>query len=233
MQFDDLLRDRETEAGAALLARAGAVDLLKLLEDALLVLGRNAGAGIGDGDVEGAVRGCRVHRDLAGLGELDGIADEIQQRLGDPPLVALPERQVLGDHGPEQQLLLGRQGFRGRHDRLDHFLDRVVGDGKGQLAGFDLGQIEDVVDQAEEVAPVALDALQDLPDLVGHLAVDVVLDQLRIAEDGVQGRSQLVTRVGEKLRLVPAGLLELVVEAPKLLAGPVDVGRQLRSVRRD
>ena len=43
VQLDDLARDRQAKAGAALLARARIVDLLELVEDLLLVLGRDAG----------------------------------------------------------------------------------------------------------------------------------------------------------------------------------------------
>ena len=46
VQLDDALGDREPKAGAALFAGAGAVGLLELLEDLLLVGLRDAGAGV-------------------------------------------------------------------------------------------------------------------------------------------------------------------------------------------
>ena len=81
VHLHDLLGDGESEAGAALGLSKGAVDLMELLEDARpLVLG-NAGPRIGHADVEVAVDGLGSHADLASVGELDGVANEIEQHL--------------------------------------------------------------------------------------------------------------------------------------------------------
>ena len=59
--------------------------------------------------------------------------------------------------------------------------------------------------------------------LSGSVAIDVVEDQLGVAEDGVERRAQLVAHVGEELRLVLARLRELAalvldfVEQPHVL----------------
>ena len=39
------------------------------------------------------------------------------------------------------------------------------------MARFDLGKIEDIVDQAQKMAPALLYPFQDVPDLFGHIAV--------------------------------------------------------------
>ena len=57
--------------------------------------------------------------------------------------------------------------------------------------------------------PLRLDPLQHSAHLVRRVAIDVVEDELGIAEDGVERRAQLVAHVGEELRLVLAGLGEL------------------------
>ena len=62
----------------------------------------------------------------------------------------------------------------------------------------------------EQVLAVLLHALEHLPGLGRQLAVEAVLHQLGVAEDGVERRSQLVAHVGQELRLVLAGDLELV-----------------------
>ena len=56
---------------------------------------------------------------------------------------------------------------------------------------------------------VALNALEHRSHLVGHVTIDVVQDQLGVAEDGVERRAQLVAHVGEELRLVLARFGEL------------------------
>jgi hypothetical protein len=52
------------------------------------------------------------------------------------------------------------------------------------------------IDQAEEMFAVGLQALQHLPHLVRRLAIDIIEDKLRIAEDGIERRPQLVAHVG-------------------------------------
>ena len=110
---------------------AGAVGLLELLEDPRLV-------GLGDARArcrrtethEVAVRHGYLHPDLAGLGELDGVADEVQEHLGDPPRVAPAGRQV-GRHGHAQrELLLGGERLHARRDGLRDLLHGVVGEGQ-------------------------------------------------------------------------------------------------------
>ena len=82
-------------------------------------------------------------------------------------------------------------------------------DRQRELAGLDLGEIEHVVDQAEQVLAVALHALQHALRLVRQIAVEAVGHHLGVAEDGVERRAQLVAHVGEELRLVLARHLEL------------------------
>src|SRR6266536_1551397 len=71
--------------------------------------------------------------------------------------------------------------------------------------------------------PVALQALQHGPYLLRRLAIDAVEDELRVAEDGVERRAQLVAHVGEELRFVLACLRELaallldLAEQPRVL----------------
>ena len=162
MQLDDAPGDRKAQARAALLARARAVDLLELLEDALLVLGRDADAGVGHRDQEAAVLDLGPDAHGAGLGELDRVADQVHQHLGEPALVAAPARQVRRHVDLERELLLRRQRLGRAHHVQHQLAHRVVDRRERQLAGLDLGQIEHVVDQAEQMAAVLLDALQHL-----------------------------------------------------------------------
>ena len=76
------------------------------------------------------------------------------------------------------------------------------------------------------MAAALLHPRQDLPNLLGRLAIDVVQDQLRIAENRIEGSPQLVAHVGQELGLVLAGDLEL---APFLL----DLAEQPRVLHRD
>src|SRR5713101_5116127 len=98
-------------------------------------------------------------------------------------------------------------------------------------ARLDLGQVEDVVDERQQVLAAVIDVVQAVMALfLGDLARQVVPKQLRKPEDGVEWRAQLVRHVGEELGLEPADLgnlgigglqlpevsLELLIEAPVL-----------------
>src|SRR3954464_4213071 len=94
VQLDDLARDREAKAGAALLARAGVVDLLELVEDPLLVLGRDAEAGVDDRQLVELAVAPALDLDLAVVRELDGVAHQVQQYLAEAARIAAAHRQA-------------------------------------------------------------------------------------------------------------------------------------------
>ena len=83
---DDAAGDGEAEAGSSKAPGGRAVGLAEGLEDARLLVFRDADAGVRDGELQGDRLGRSVnciHRDhhLAAFGELDGIADEIDDDL--------------------------------------------------------------------------------------------------------------------------------------------------------
>jgi len=65
MHFDDVLGDGQAQAGAASLARARRVHAIEALEDARLVRGGDADAGIGHGEDDFAVARRGADRDRA------------------------------------------------------------------------------------------------------------------------------------------------------------------------
>ena len=105
-----------------------------------------------------AVRDAGHDAHLARVGELDGVADEVEQHLRQALLVAEAMRQALGDVRLERELLgLGQR--LGRHPHcLDHAAERILGEVQAELAGLDLGDVEHGVDQPEQVLAVGLDA---------------------------------------------------------------------------
>ena len=85
------------------------------------------------------------------------------------------------------------------------------------LARLDLGQVENVVDQAQQVEAARVDVGGIGAILLGLGAEHLVLDDLRKADDGIERRAQLVAHVGEELRLGARGRLGGVARAPQLL----------------
>src|SRR5262245_15273550 len=113
VHLDDLLGDREAEAGAAFRLGVRVVHLMEVLEDARSVLLRNTGTGVGDSHGEVTVRGGGADADFAGVGELDGISDEIEEDLRQTLLVAEAEGEWLCHICLERELLRLRQGLGG------------------------------------------------------------------------------------------------------------------------
>src|SRR5262249_53194494 len=87
VHLDNLLGDSKTEARAALRLRKRAVDLVELLEDARLLRRRNTGTRVSDADGEVPIDGLGGHTHLADVGELDSIADEVEEHLRQALLV--------------------------------------------------------------------------------------------------------------------------------------------------
>ena len=230
VHFDDPARDGEPQPGAAFGLGDRIVGLLKFLEQLFLVRGIDARTGVMDGDAERAIGRRDLDGHFAGVGELDGVADQVEQHLGELALVAVAGRQVGRHVGLELEVLLRRQ----RLDRAEHIvndiLDRILGNRKLELARLDLGKIKHVVDEAEQMAAVAFDPLEHGQRLLRRFAVDAVDDQFGIADDGVERGAQLVAHVGEELRLVLACLGELAARFLNFVEQPHVLDRDHRLV---
>ena len=77
-----------------------------------------------------------------------------------------------------------------------------------ELAGLDLGEVQHLVDEAEQVGAGAMHALERFQRLFGAEARRVGDHHLGQPDDGVERRAQLVAHAGDELRLVLARLLQ-------------------------
>src|SRR6185436_10172983 len=90
VQLDELAGQGQAQAGALVLARVVRSDLAELLEDGLVVLGRDADAGVGDRDLGRAVGHRGPDLDAAPFWrELHRVRQQVHQYLLDLALVAL------------------------------------------------------------------------------------------------------------------------------------------------
>ena len=123
----------------------------------------------------------------------------------------------------ERELFVGCQRLQRAANRLGNVLNAVIGKFEDKLAGLNLGQIEHVIDESEQVPAVGLKAFEYAQHLLGRLAVSAICHQFGIAKNGIERRAQLVTHIGEELRFVLARLFELaalildLVEQPRIL----------------
>ncbi len=92
-----------------------------------------------------------LHQHVSVLGELDRVADQVGDHLADPPRVADDAgRDVGGDVGNQLEPLLVREQRQRLQRVLDQLADRERNRLELELLRFDLGEVEDVVEQREQ-----------------------------------------------------------------------------------
>src|SRR6202022_4654274 len=221
-------RDRETQAGPLILPADAALALLKALEDSLGIFRRDADTSIPDTDHQ--LRSLALGRDAhaTGLCEFDGVAQQVQQDLLELWSVGKDASDLGRDVGGQLELLVLGQRAHAldalRNQRLDLDLAAV----ELRFARLELGDVQQVVDQDQEMLSILGNDV-DVLALVARQDTAVAFEQqLREAEDRVQRRSQLVAHVGEELGLVLVRAFELRVDGSqsrRLL------GREVEEVR--
>src|SRR5215472_9549578 len=109
----------------------------------------------------------------------------------------------------EPELLVGSQRLKRAANGLRDILNGIIGEFEDELAGLDLGKVEHVIDEPEQVSAVGLKALEYAKHFLGWLTISAIRHQFGIAQDGIERRAQLVAHIGQELRLVLARLFKL------------------------
>src|SRR6266508_5505746 len=152
VKLDQPLGEREPEAGTFRPIIGADARLLELLEDPLAVLEGDPRPCVRDRDPHLSVRASGRDPDVAALrGELDRDREQVEDHLPDPALVALDE--VDPGVGIELELDLVLQRTLSHHDdpALERLAEGECPELELDLSCLDLGQVEDVVDQREQV----------------------------------------------------------------------------------
>ena len=202
-----------------------------------MVLGGDADARIGDR--HGQAAGPRVagdrDADVALVRELEGVRQQVEDDL-------LHLLAIAVQHGrPRRQVEVHRQADA-PHDRLelrDHLADHLAHVDRAEpdrhAAGLDARDVEALVDDRQQVLAVGVDAREVLVLRLRERAGDALAEHLRVPEDRVERRAELVRDVGQELRLCGGGLLDGEVLPPQHLVlldelggRRLDLGRELR-----
>ena len=163
-----------------------------------------------------------MHVDAAAVaGELHRIGQEIEKDLLQRPAVGFdhqPRRPVAG----EVDIALAG----GLADHLHAVLDDVghvdVVDVERHAAGLDLGHVEDVVDDLEQIGAAAVDVAGIFLIFgVAERAEQTLLHHLGEADHGVERGAQLVADIGEELGFGAVGGLGAVL-LHRVFLGKVD-----------
>src|SRR2546421_9218036 len=184
-----------------MLTSSRGVGLLESLEEAAHLLVGETDAGIGDGEVDELavvvfLLDSSSYDDFALFGEFYSVVAEIDEDLTEAKRIAL---RMSGDCGIDVKNkfeALGSSFFRNEvADIFEDLLQIEVDVFDSKLAGFDFGEVENVIDDAEEM----LTRLLNLADITFLARVEVGLEgQMGHADDGVHRSADFVTHVGEE-----------------------------------
>ena len=209
-QLHQQFADGQPQPRAAIFARSAAVRLGEGVEQGGHLFLLDADAGIGDRELQRAkpVRPLQLadaDNDLSLLSELDGVLREVQQYLPDP--------QRIADQHARHVPLHREEDFDPFFpcldaDQIGKILQDVVQIERGlfdlQLAGLDLREVQDVVDDAKERVRGDLDLVEIVSLLGGQLRLQ---GKVAHTDDGVHRGANLVAHVGQEMAFGLAGRL--------------------------
>src|SRR5688500_9973275 len=151
MQLDVPLREREPESGAFTGALGIAARLLELLEDAVAIRLVDADARVPHGDMDLTVLPRRPHIDAATVArEFHGVREKVEHDLLHLPLVGDDAIDAVHVEIDADAVTNGALADH-RHTVLEGRPEREFAQLELDAAGLDLGEIQDVVDEAEQV----------------------------------------------------------------------------------
>ena len=221
---NQLTSNRQAQSGAAKAPAGGAIDLLEGLEDLLMLISRDADATVAHTEVEQFMALRRLtagtgHRqaDLAMLGKLQGIRQQIAQDLMQANAVTVDHtRHACFQLRVQTQALdLGHRPQAGvqLHENVLHVQRFEL---ELHAPGLDLGQVQHIVDQLQQVTARPMHDVGMLGLFLGQVASAVLPQLVAENQDAVERRAQLMGHVGKEFRLVAVGqnqLLGLVTQA--------------------
>ena len=209
-----LTGDRQAQPGAAVLARGGAVGLGEGIEQLVDLLLGDADAGVDDRELQAAAivpvfQRHHLQDDMAVVGELDGVADQVHQDLAQAAGIAVYALRAVGGEIEHQlHLLVDGRGHQQVADLVGGDLKIEIQRLQLEPAGLDLGEVEDVVDDGQQ----GLAGLVDGGHIVGLLGIQRRLaQQLGHAQHAVHRGADLVAHGGEEFRLGAGGGLGLLL----------------------
>ena len=145
-------------------------------------------------------------RNLPVRSEFKGIGKKVLENLQQPLGVGGHAAGKIGVHrnGEAQIPRLGHM-LEVSLDRIADAVKRHLFRLDGHGSRLDLGQIENIIDEVEQVGSRAMNGLRPFNLFWRQIMLGIVAELLAQNEDTVQRRAELVRHVGEELRLVFRG----------------------------
>lgn len=200
MSFDDVLGDGQAEAGAANFTRASGIDAIESLENARLIILRDADSRVRHCKDYKLTTGCCADFDTPARSRvLDGIVEQISQDLAKQAGVSAHARQIsLRMRSTQGKLFLtGSQphGFDARFNQVARIDGLEI---NFYLPGFDARELEKVISQTSEARGVRTDNLDEVA------IVFLIIERSREQRFGKtlnsrQRRPQFVGNIGDEI----------------------------------
>src|SRR5687767_83057 len=193
-------------------------DLAKFFEYDVQVIRSDAYARIGHGDLKSHITKPCNDSDFAALrGKFHRVGKQVQHDLFEQSLIRNPLADSRTELERERDALAAYVVPHEVKGVPDCLADIEAGQFELHAPGFDLREIEDVVDQGQKVFARAVYVLEVLGLFRIDVAEHALAKHFRETDDGVQRRAQLVGHIGEKLRLMAVRELELAALALDLV----------------
>ena len=93
------------------------------------------------------------------LGELDGVGEQVEQDLLQPPRIGDDRRQLGRERSSEHDARALGQRLQAADAILDDLRHFDRGEIQLELAGLDLGDVEQIVEQRQRIEPALMDVL--------------------------------------------------------------------------
>ena len=226
-QVGQVLADRQTQPGAAETPRRRAFGLGKSAEQFFLGFGRYADALIDHRKPQPQIAALARHRigphdDLALFREFHRVAGQVKDDLAQANRVAQHGRRNFRiDVGENAHTLARGVGRHRRRCPLDDIDDRGRHAFDIELAGFDFGKIENVVDDGEQ-------RITRIAHRIQHQALLVIQfglrEQIGHADDAVHRRADFVAHRGQEIGLGLGRRFGLIARHPELRLGFLALG---------
>src|SRR5258708_29163255 len=148
---------------------------------------------------------CHAHDNLASVREFDGVAHQIDDDLPQPSGIANDHIGDIAVEAHDKLELLGRRRHRyGPNDVANGVAELKWGALEFDLAGLNLGQIQDVVEKLKERLAGGENGLRVVLLLGAERRVE---EEIGHSDDRIHRRSNFVAHAGEEGAFGAVGLL--------------------------
>jgi hypothetical protein len=144
----------------------------------------------------GGTGGEDAQDDFAALGELDGVAEEVENDLAESDgVAAVATGDAVGEVEDELEGFLAGESGLEIEGALELFVEIEIDGLEDEAAGLDLGEVEDVVDDGKERLAAEEESVDEILLFVGERGAE---EKMSHSDDAVERGADLVAHVGEE-----------------------------------